>query len=134
MFANFLNGESNWAPEKTKETKKDWLFICGHMQRDERCGIVGPAILEELKKNHLCPENNMALISHIGGHKFAGNIIVYKQVQKTDQKSGNVDRKLVDCLWFSKVFPTNISMVCENLRKNVIIEELYRGGTELISD
>lgn len=54
------------------------VLICGHMERDKRCGIYGPILVEEFNK-HLPPTANpiATIVSHIGGHHFAGNLIIY---------------------------------------------------------
>ncbi|KAM3535347.1 hypothetical protein MY4038_001401 [Beauveria bassiana] len=82
------------------------VLICGHGGRDMRCGILGPLLRDEFEKQLerkgvevlqgpaqvqadteaqqlegkvSVPKNTarVGLISHIGGHKFAGNIIIY---------------------------------------------------------
>ncbi|KHO00352.1 FMI1 protein [Metarhizium album ARSEF 1941] len=82
------------------------VLICGHGGRDARCGIMGPVLRDEFEEKlaredfnvltspvevdltigdaagmeGAVPRKNVArvgLISHIGGHKFAGNVIVY---------------------------------------------------------
>ena len=79
------------------------LLICAHKQRDKRCGIAGPMIKAEVDKEiqqrkaereryeelvqggqvdvpipppAYAPVHTL-LISHTGGHKYAGNLIVY---------------------------------------------------------
>ena len=79
------------------------VLICAHKQRDKRCGIAGPLLQAELQKEveerratverhaelseaghsdlppapaPLVPIHTL-LISHTGGHKYAGNVIVY---------------------------------------------------------
>ncbi|MCJ1406302.1 hypothetical protein MMC19_000367, partial [Ptychographa xylographoides] len=79
------------------------ILICGHFTRDKRCGILGPLLETEFRRalhaagirvasktqphdhgpepEHAASAAGMsarvALVSHIGGHKFAGNVIVY---------------------------------------------------------
>ncbi|KAH9867549.1 hypothetical protein IAQ61_008143 [Plenodomus lingam] len=51
------------------------ILICGHASRDSRCGTLGP-ILQSAFRTHLARRSwtaDVALISHIGGHKYAGN-------------------------------------------------------------
>lgn len=59
---------------------KSCIMVCAHKQRDKRCGIAGPLLAKEFNKQ--CAErhlNDVAIVevSHTGGHKYAGNIIVY---------------------------------------------------------
>jgi len=50
------------------------FFVCSHMERDARCGCVGPVLAEEIvKMQH--PQAKVMLTSHVGGHQFAGNIM-----------------------------------------------------------
>jgi len=54
------------------------IFICSHNKNDQRCGFCGPIIFKEFEKlldgNN---KNNLYHISHVGGHKYAANVIVY---------------------------------------------------------
>uniref|UniRef100_A0A6B2LGU5 Uncharacterized protein n=1 Tax=Arcella intermedia TaxID=1963864 RepID=A0A6B2LGU5_9EUKA len=58
-----------------------WIFTCAHTRRDVRCGQCGPAIIDELQRLSQQSEwkgkFKIGSTSHIGGHKFAGNIIIY---------------------------------------------------------
>jgi hypothetical protein len=57
------------------------VFICGHGSRDKRCGTCGPPLKEtfseELSKLGLKDQVFVRLCSHIGGHKYAGNVIIF---------------------------------------------------------
>ncbi|KAJ6151119.1 Aminoacyl-tRNA synthetase class 1a anticodon-binding [Penicillium chermesinum] len=69
------------------------VLICGHGGRDMRCGVMAPVLEQEFQRVLLsqgytatgsdgaimdAPNHaNLGLISHIGGHKYAGNVIVY---------------------------------------------------------
>jgi len=65
--------------------RKDYFaFVCAHDSVDERCGNCGPRIYEELTKlvDLLSFETDVvpltvAQISHVGGHKYAGNLLMY---------------------------------------------------------
>ncbi|KAF3257709.1 hypothetical protein TWF192_000999 [Orbilia oligospora] len=67
----------------TKRISKPVILTCSHGSRDKRCGIIGPAIVKAFKEalaneiekggiNYIIGD-----ISHIGGHKFAGNVIIH---------------------------------------------------------
>ena len=53
------------------------LFVCCHLQRDKRCGLIGPYLIKEFKKliagkeGLECP---VRACSHVGGHTYAGNV------------------------------------------------------------
>jgi hypothetical protein len=61
---------------------KTLILVCVHATRDNRCGRAGPQIIEEMKKQLLERSINSDSItvagsSHIGGHKYAGVLVVY---------------------------------------------------------
>lgn len=66
------------------------LFVCCHAKRDERCGHIGPALaakLAELATGKQAPGGGAVRVlktSHVGGHKYAGNVLVYNKGQSTD--------------------------------------------------
>lgn len=107
---------------------RDWNLVCGHFKRDEKCGEMGPDIIKAFQDENLLSENNLAIISHVGGHIFAGNVIFYKLFGGGD--GGSAQSKL-DSLWFGKVYPHNLKLLCENLENGRIIDEMYRGGISM---
>lgn len=58
-----------------------YIFVCGHGSRDKRCGVCGPVLVsklkEEIKLRRLKDQIYVHPCSHIGGHKYAGNLIIY---------------------------------------------------------
>lgn len=140
-FADYLKGANNvvneteMVPETSNPNydfpyesfKQDWILICGHNQRDRRCGILGKELIDEISSKGLYQDKNIALISHIGGHKFAGNLILYNYLG-TDEISG---RNQLDSLWFARVSPPNLSILLEYVNNRKIPLEHYRGGTTM---
>ncbi|BGP25330.1 ferredoxin [Rhodotorula toruloides] len=66
------------------------IFVCTHTTRDCRCGDLGEplyqALLKEIQRRKLGGELRdgedgvrIARVAHIGGHKWAGNALVYKE-------------------------------------------------------
>lgn len=57
------------------------VFVCAHGSRDKRCGVCGPALIEKFKEEielrGIKDEVFVSPCSHIGGHKYAGNLIIY---------------------------------------------------------
>eukprot|EP01062_Namystynia_karyoxenos_P020965 TRINITY_DN17957_c0_g2_i1.p1 TRINITY_DN17957_c0_g2~~TRINITY_DN17957_c0_g2_i1.p1 ORF type:complete len:422 (+),score=73.83 TRINITY_DN17957_c0_g2_i1:141-1268(+) len=63
-------------------------LVCAHRKRDDRCGLCGP-VLADLAGQHLRRSHEdgsagrtalpygVGKVSHIGGHAFAGNVLVY---------------------------------------------------------
>jgi len=48
-------------------------IVCCHSARDARCGMRGPPIARSLEKLGV----RTILSSHVGGHQYAGNVILY---------------------------------------------------------
>jgi (2Fe-2S) ferredoxin len=56
------------------------IMVCAHKLRDKRCGVAGPLLAKEF--NRQCHDRGLhdvaiVEVSHTGGHKYAGNVIVY---------------------------------------------------------
>lgn len=110
------------APEPiTKPT----ILVCGHGGRDQRCGILGP-ILQSAFRTELARrgiEADVAQISHIGGHKYAGNVIVYLP----PNLEGNALKG--SGIWYGRVGPEQVEgVVDETVVKGRVVGELLRGG------
>jgi hypothetical protein len=82
---------------------KQLVLVCTHGSRDKRCGRAGPLViaelLAELKKRGIA-EQDLAVrgSSHIGGHKFAGTLIVYPAGQWYGYVTPKVVPELVSCI------------------------------------
>lgn len=107
--------------------RKDWILVCGHYQRDERCGLIGQDLIQVIKNKELGLNKNVGLISHIGGHKYAGNVILYNNYHSKNE----LGKRFLDCLWFGKVVPPNFPLLIEHLENGMIPRELYRGGMSM---
>jgi len=58
------------------------LFVCAHESRDAKCGDIGRVLADKLQSclsDDLKEEVRVYRCSHLGGHKFAGNLLVYPQ-------------------------------------------------------
>ncbi|KAF2855059.1 hypothetical protein T440DRAFT_440908 [Plenodomus tracheiphilus IPT5] len=104
---------------------KPTILICGHGGRDQRCGILGP-ILQSVFRSDLARrgiEADVGLISHIGGHKYAGNVILYVPPSMAENP-------LAGCgIWYGRVGPSEVEgVVEETLIKGRVITEILRGG------
>ncbi|ETS80676.1 hypothetical protein PFICI_08205 [Pestalotiopsis fici W106-1] len=132
------------------------VLICGHGGRDMRCGIMGPVLQKEFEAKlpragyqvmtgPLIDESRSApalpgttdeppstarvgLISHIGGHKFAGNIIIYlPPAMKT--KDGEPHPLAGHGLWYGRVEPQHVEgLVEETIVKGNVVSDHFRGG------
>lgn len=137
-----------------REVRDVLVLICGHGGRDERCGIAGPVLkgefegvlgragLEVLRDAVEMAEGlevrgkgvdvvrtaRVGLISHVGGHKFAGNVIVY--VPPGAKTEEGEESRLAGCgIWYGRVEPRHVEgLVRETVLGGRIVEELFRGG------
>ncbi|CZT49301.1 related to sucrose cleavage protein [Rhynchosporium secalis] len=141
-----------------KDAKDVLVLICGHGGRDMRCGVLGPVLREEfeaqLEKLNLKvskgPVNiesedkerlllakddggfkgsaRVGLISHIGGHKFAGNVILY--IPPGAETADGKPNELAGCgVWYGRVEPKHVEgIVKETVLGGKVIEDLFRGG------
>lgn len=126
------------------------VLICGHGGRDERCGVYGPLLQAEfedklqqlgisLQKEASVDASaekrpsdeetvlraNVGLISHIGGHKFAGNVIVY--IPPSFSRSPLAGKGI----WYGRVGPEHVEGIVEQtILGGKVIKELFRGGIE----
>ncbi|KAL2706761.1 Altered inheritance of mitochondria protein 32 [Kluyveromyces marxianus] len=139
-FADYLQGSDKVNPEsqegespgsdidlgsqfKTQDFHHDLILVCGHYNRDARCGELAPLLIDKL--NSIRPTLKTGIVSHIGGHKFAGNIIYYQFNGVNNENKNNTCN--VEGLWFSKMLPQNLETVLENLDQNIILQDFYRG-------
>lgn len=133
------------------------VLICGHGGRDQRCGIMGPLLRDEFEKqiervdvdvlrgavqiNAADAERiegsadeskksaRVGLISHIGGHKFAGNVIVYIP---PSLKAGDKPHPLAGHgIWYGRVEPKHVEgLVRETILNGNVVSDLFRGGID----
>jgi len=96
------------------------VLVCAHKLRDKRCGIAAPLIMEQLRAT--CAERGLldqvAVMgcSHVGGHKFAGNVIVYSSA------GGH---------WYGRVKPCHAdALVHTHIEQGRVLKELWRGRME----
>lgn len=93
------------------------ILICGHEQRDKRCGVMGKLIHDEfinvLQHENLNNDIDLGYVSHVGGHVYAGNVIILKP-------DGTV-------IWYGLVKPQHVQGIVEkSVKDNQIIEQLSR--------
>ncbi|KAL5602799.1 hypothetical protein FOBRF1_010332 [Fusarium oxysporum] len=133
------------------------VLICGHTGRDARCGIMAPVLQTEFEdklemegfdvlhgpvqvnlgdKQRIQGETGegkttarVGLISHIGGHKFAGNVIIYLP---PDLKMGDEPHPLAGCgIWYGRVDPKNVEgIVKETILRGNVVADMFRGGID----
>ena len=99
------------------------IMICSHRKRDKRCGVTAAILQKEFKRilrakdiyGDCEGDVEIWLISHIGGHKFAGNVIVHKQEGMA--------------VWYGRVDPCHCEAIVEStIERGEVLKELYRGS------
>lgn len=91
------------------------VFVCVHGARDKRCGDCGPPLAErfqvELARRGLSQEVAVRKTSHLGGHRYAGNVVVYP--------GGD---------WYGYVTPDDVPRIVErHLEGGGLVTSLWRG-------
>ncbi|ORZ21962.1 Sucrase/ferredoxin-like-domain-containing protein [Lobosporangium transversale] len=116
-------GKTTFIAHKWKP--KAALMICSHRKRDKRCGVTAQILKKEftriLRSRDIygdCEDDvEIWLISHIGGHKFAGNVIVHRR------EGGGM------AVWYGRVEPCHAEAIVERTIINgEVIKELHRGS------
>lgn len=126
------------------------VLICGHGGRDARCGTLGPILKQEfeekLERRNIellreapvaeavemntaaegyAPTARVGLISHIGGHKWAGNVIIYIPPSFSGNDLAGKG------IWYGRVEPGHVEgIVAKTILGGKVIKDLFRGGID----
>lgn len=113
----------------TVDENRAYVFLCSHRTRDKRCGVTAPIMKKELdiilREKELYRDYGdqtpggvkVAFINHIGGHKFAANVIIYlkdngKNIWLGLCKPNNVRPIVEECILAGgKVWPDKVRLV-----------------------
>ena len=126
-------------PEAIDIQHSPTILICGHSGRDMRCGIMAPVLEEQFRRalracgfvsaDDSCgtldrPDHaNVGLISHVGGHKYAGNVIIHIPPGMTSNPLAGKG------IWYGRVEPKHVEgIVQETILKGRVVEDHFRGG------
>lgn len=75
-----VNGKT-WASETPESLVGAYVFVCAHGSRDMRCGVCGPVLIDKfnelIESRDLKDKVFVSGCSHVGGHKYAGNVIIF---------------------------------------------------------
>ena len=73
--------DADWHDGFLEAIRGSYVFVCCHGSRDKRCGVCGPALItrfkEEIEGQGLDGQVAVSACSHVGGHKYAGNVIIF---------------------------------------------------------
>ncbi|KAH9904665.1 Sucraseferredoxin-like protein [Xylariomycetidae sp. FL2044] len=133
------------------------VLVCGHGGRDMRCGVLGPVLEAEFERQlpgaglevthgpvvdesvsapplpgtpiaGVVSTARVGLISHIGGHKFAGNIIIYLP-PTMENSAGNPHPLAGHGIWYGRIEPKHVEgVIRETIVKGNIIADHFRGA------
>ncbi|PYH97505.1 sucrase/ferredoxin-like family protein Fmi1 [Aspergillus ellipticus CBS 707.79] len=122
------------------------VLICGHGGRDMRCGVMAPVLEKEFQRvlqskgfasagsdvsSVDSPEHaHIGLISHVGGHKYAGNVIVYIPPGMT-VGGGDSHPLAGKGIWYGRIEPRHVQgVVDETILGGKVITDHFRGGID----
>ncbi|KAJ5358494.1 uncharacterized protein N7496_010907 [Penicillium cataractarum] len=143
-------------PNTLDITHSPTILICGHGGRDMRCGVMAPALETEFHRVLRAAgfdsvsggggrldgsgHANVGLISHVGGHKYAGNVIVYippeMTVSSTGSGAGSESASTLHPLagkgiWYGRVEPKHVQgIVDETVLGGRVVTDHFRGGID----
>ncbi|KAL6240102.1 hypothetical protein BDW75DRAFT_196956 [Aspergillus navahoensis] len=103
---------------KSRPCEYDYVvLLCSHKRRDARCGVTAPLIKRELER-HLRPHGlyrdadderpggvGIFFVSHVGGHKFSANVLIYRKKEQ-------------QMIWLGRVRPEH----CEGLVNYTLLQ------------
>ncbi|KAL8139485.1 hypothetical protein V2J09_005506 [Rumex salicifolius] len=123
-----VNGKP-WESGVQEPLSGAFVFVCAHTNRDKRCGVCGPILIEnfkeEIQSRDLSEQISVYACSHIGGHKYAGNVMIF---------GTNSDGKVTGD-WFGYVTPNDVpDLIDQYIGRGEIIEKLWRGQMGLYEE
>ena len=129
------------------------ILLCSQKTRDARCGQSAPILRREFER-HLRPLGlyrdfrdqrpggvGIYFISHVGGHRYSANVMVYRRSYETADANGTYSHRgegvhglwgeASQCIWLARVRPAD----CENIVRYTVLqgkvvkpESQLRGG------
>ncbi|BFZ57156.1 hypothetical protein PYCC9005_004207 [Savitreella phatthalungensis] len=101
---------------KFRQLSRGRVLACAHMRRDERCGKAGVVLAEHINARALPLE--LLYVDHMGGHKYAGNLIFH-----LPPDSGGKSWRSV---WYGRVNLDNLDEVLAKTLDGGVVDELVR--------
>ncbi|KAL3734587.1 hypothetical protein ACJRO7_023871 [Eucalyptus globulus] len=121
--------DGEWLPGAPESLNGFYVFVCSHGSRDRRCGVCGPALVsrfrEEIELHGLHGKVTVSPCSHVGGHDYAGNVIIFGP-----DFSGAISGH-----WYGYVSPEDVPILLEqHIEQGKIVDWLWRGQMGLSED
>ena len=126
------------SPFTTRPCPHDALILlCSQATRDARCGQSAPLLRREFER-HLRPLGlyrdldddrpggvGIYFISHVGGHKFSANVMIYRRAgfgsdeEEREARDREAEgREASQCIWLARVRPNE----CEGIVKFTVLQ------------
>lgn len=112
------------------------ILLCSQATRDIRCGQSAPLLRREFER-HLRPLGlyrdmhdhrpggvGIYFISHVGGHKYSANVLVYRREVSVEgdgegmSTRDGIGKEAAQCIWLARVRPED----CEGIVKYTILQ------------
>ncbi|CAN8301787.1 unnamed protein product [Cochlearia groenlandica] len=118
-----------WLPGNPESLTGSYVFVCCHGSRDRRCGVCGPSLVSRFTEDiGLCGlrgEVSVSPCSHIGGHKYTGDVIIY---------GSNINQRVTGH-WYGFVTIEVVPQLLEqHIIKGKIVDHLWRGEMGLLEE
>ncbi|TKY50473.1 Altered inheritance of mitochondria protein 32 [Spatholobus suberectus] len=122
FFDDVIVSGKEWSGGEQGILRGSHIFVCAHGSRDVRCGVCGPVLMEKLNEEiqlrGLKDEISVVACSHVGGHKYAGNVIIF---------CPGPDGKIMGH-WYGYVTPDDVpALLDRQIAKGEVIQKLWRG-------
>ncbi|KAI9115651.1 hypothetical protein K1719_013320 [Acacia pycnantha] len=121
--------DGEWFPGTPEPLGGSHIFVCSHGSRDRRCGVCGPVLVnkfrEETELRGLQGKVFVSPCSHIGGHKYAGNVIIF---------GSSINGEIMGH-WYGYVTPDDVPVLLQqHIIKGEIWDSLWRGQMGIPED
>ncbi|KAJ4875446.1 Sucrase/ferredoxin-like family protein [Raphanus sativus] len=118
-----------WLPGNPEPLSGSYVFVCCHGSRDRRCGVCGPSLVtrfrEEIEICGLQGRVSVSPCSHIGGHKYTGDVIIY---------GSNINQRVAGN-WYGFVTLEDVPQLLEqHIYRGEILDRLWRGEMGLLEE
>jgi (2Fe-2S) ferredoxin len=97
------------------------IYACTHNARDRRCGVIGQLVIRRLRE-YLASSSPSGMhvevfgCSHVGGHKFAGNVAIYRP----EWRQG---------VWYGRITPDDVeAIINKTVCEGKVLGSHWRGG------
>ncbi|KAH0859644.1 hypothetical protein HID58_087905 [Brassica napus] len=118
-----------WLPGNPEPLSGSYVFVCCHGSRDRRCGVCGPSLVSRFREDiEMCGLEGQVSVSpcsHIGGHKYTGDVIIY---------GSNINQRVTGN-WYGLVTLEDVPQLLEqHIYRGQILDRLWRGEMGLLEE